>query len=152
EGTASSLKRPNVCDQDSSAYRASRVPCAMGTTDRNEHVGTLTQSAGQVGLDGWTSVRVSGKDRASFLHNMCTNDIRSLAEGSGCESFFCDVKGKIVGHVFVLAAAEEHLLLAAPGLGERLVSHLDRYVVREDVQLADQTASVAWTLIAGRNC
>jgi folate-binding protein YgfZ len=109
----------------------------------------LVDAPGQVPLDGWTTVRVAGKDRAAFLHNMCTNDIRSLADGSGRETFFTDVKGKIIAHAFVLAAADHVLLVAVPAVAERLIPHLERYIIREDVQLLDQTAELAWTLVAG---
>jgi folate-binding protein YgfZ len=105
---------------------------------------------GHVSLEGWTTVRVAGKDRATFLHNMCTNDIRALAAGGGCEAFFTDVKGKIIAHAFVLASTDEVLLVAVPGVAERLNPHLERYVIREEVQLVDQTAKLAWTLIAGK--
>jgi folate-binding protein YgfZ len=110
----------------------------------------LFNSPGQVALDGWTTIRVAGKDRAAFLQNMCTNDVRSLVDGSGCEAFFTDVKGKIIAHAFVLAAADELLLVAVPGVAERLIPHLERYIIREDVQLVDQSAEIGWTLIAGQ--
>ena len=111
---------------------------------------SLFNRPGQFALDGWTTVRVAGEDRATFLHNMCTNDVRALADGSGCEAFFTDVKGKIIAHAFILATANEVLLVAVPGVAERLIPHLQRYVIREDVQLVDQSAELAWTLIAGR--
>jgi folate-binding protein YgfZ len=107
-------------------------------------------SAGHVALERWETVQVAGRDRATFLHNMCTNDIRALADGSGCEAFFTDVKGKIIAHTYILATADELLLIAVPGVAERLIPHLDRYVIREDVQLADRTTDYAWTLLAGR--
>lgn len=110
----------------------------------------LTERAAFVALDDWTTVLVSGADRATFLHNMCTADVRALAAGQGAEAFFTDVKGKIVAHAFILAGAEDHWLVGGPGQAERLIAHLDRYIIREDVQLADHSAEAAWTLVAGR--
>jgi folate-binding protein YgfZ len=100
-------------------------------------------------LPGWTTVRLTGADRASFLHNMCTNDIKGLAVGGQCEAFLTDVKGKIVGHVFVFVEADQLLLLTVPGQAERIVSSLDRYVIREDVQLVDETATYEWAIDSG---
>lgn len=102
-------------------------------------------------LDGWSTVEVAGRDRASFLHNLCTNDVRGLAPGAGCEAFFTDVKGKIVAHAFVLVGDEAIQLVMVPGSAALLIAHLERYVIREDVQLSDLTATVSWSLVVGFN-
>jgi folate-binding protein YgfZ len=108
-----------------------------------------TTHAAVFAMRDWTTLRISGADRASFLHNMCTNDIRGLPVGGQCEAFVTDVKGKIVGHVFVMAEPEQLLLLTVPGQAERLISHLERYIIREDVQLTDETAAYNWGLEVG---
>jgi folate-binding protein YgfZ len=116
---------------------------------QDEQYRRATESAGLIALDDWSTVRATGGDRATFLHNMCTNDIRDLAAGAGCEAFFTDVKGKIVAHAFVLADEDAIQLLAIPGTAQRLIAHLDRYIIREDVQLADASADFVWTLLVG---
>lgn len=105
--------------------------------------------AGVIDLSNWNTLRVAGADRATLLHNLCTNHIRDLTPDSGCEAFFPDVKGKVVAHGAVLCGADEFLLLLSPGQIERLMTHLDRYIIREDVQLADATAEFAWSLVVG---
>lgn len=109
----------------------------------------LLERCGYVAMEGWSVVVLTGTDRESFLHNMCTNEIRKLAAGAGCEAFFTDVKGKIVAHVWVLLAEDRITLLAVPNQAEKIVSHLDRYIIREDVQLADRSQAEAWTVLAG---
>lgn len=109
----------------------------------------VVSDAGCVPLADWSTVEVTGRDRASFLHNMCTNDVRSLTPGGGCEAFFTDVKGKIVAHAFILADEEAIQLVMVPHAAQRLIDHLQRYVIREDVQLADRTSAVEWTLVVG---
>jgi folate-binding protein YgfZ len=89
-----------------------------------------------------------GQDRQAFLHNLCTNDIRRLTTGEGCEAFCTDVKGKIVAHVYVLARDAELLFLTVPGQAATLIAHLDRYIIREDVQLHDQSDTTCWLWIA----
>jgi folate-binding protein YgfZ len=111
----------------------------------------VTNGAGFVALDRWSTVRVSGRERASFLHNMCTNDIKSLSPSCGCEAFFTDVKGKIVAHAFVLAGEDAFSLLMVPDSAGRLIPHLDRYIIREDVTLTDESSDVVWTLVFGAN-
>lgn len=102
-----------------------------------------------VQLAGWTTIVVRGADRAKFLHNMCTNDVLSLTPGDQCEAFITDVKGKIVGHVVILAVADELILVAVPDQASRLITHLERYIIREDVQLEDATSGVNLSLAIG---
>ena len=109
----------------------------------------LHEGCGFVPLTDWTVVGLTGADRQNFLHNMCTNEIRKLAPGAGCEAFLTDVKGKIVAHVWVLLGEEYLTLLAVPRQAEKIIAHLDRYIIREDVQLADRTSDEAWMVTAG---
>ena len=70
-----------------------------------------------------------------------------MRPGDSCEAFFTNVKGKIVGHGIVSCRDDELLILGSPGQGARLVEHLDRYVIREDVALKDETASRSYWLV-----
>ncbi len=109
----------------------------------------LLNRSGYVALKDWSVVTLAGTDRQSFLHNMCTNEINKLTVGEGCEAFCTDVKGKIVAHVWVLLSENRTTLLSVPNQAEQIVSHLDRYIIREDVQLADRSQAEAWTVLAG---
>ena len=109
----------------------------------------LAGGCGYYALANWSVVTLTGADQQSFLHNMCTNDIRTLSTSEGCEAFCTDVKGKIVAHAFVLLRENHIALLTVPDQAERIISHLDRYIIREDVQLADASHANAWTMLAG---
>jgi hypothetical protein len=100
-------------------------------------------------LAGWTQVDLTGSDRAQFLHNFCTNDIRGLTTGNGCEAFITNVQGKVLAHVFVYAAREALRLVAAPGCAGAIIRHLSRYQINEDVTMADRTAERGLLLVAG---
>jgi folate-binding protein YgfZ len=100
-------------------------------------------------LAGWTSISVTGADRQTFLNNFCTNDVKRLVPGASCEAFFTNVKGKIVGHGVLNCRENEMVFIGAPGQGLRLVEHLDRYVIREDVKLRDTTEERSYLLVAG---
>lgn len=109
----------------------------------------LTADCGFVPLAMWTVVSLGGDDRQTFLHNMCTNDIKALAPAQSCEAFCTDVKGKIIAHVFVHQEVERTWLLTVPDQAERIITHLDRYIIREDVQLIDESETSDLTLVAG---
>ena len=110
----------------------------------------LTSGAGLVDLNDSTLVEISGDDRAAFLHNLCTNEIRKLPAGAGCEAFLLNVQGKILFYVLVFSGSDSLVLQTSPGHGERLVAHLDRYLIREKVTLADRSAESAELLLAGQ--
>ena len=109
----------------------------------------LLTCCGYVSLEDWSIVALTGADRQSFLHNMCTNEIQKLSAGEGCEAFLTDVKGKIVAHVWVLLQEDALTLLAVANQGDTIINHLDRYIIREDVQLADRSQAETWMVLAG---
>jgi folate-binding protein YgfZ len=100
-------------------------------------------------LAGWSSVSIRGKDRQAFLHNFCTNDVKRLVPGTSCEAFVTNVKGKIVGHGIIGCADDELKFVGAPGQAATIIGHLDRYIIREDVQLTDSTETRSYVLIVG---
>ena len=109
----------------------------------------LRGGSGFVELRDWSSVTLTGRDRQTFLNNFCTNEVKRLAPGDHCEAFITDVKGKTVGHGLVICRDDELVFVTAPGRAATLVAHLDRYVIREDVQIADTSADRAFVLVAG---
>ena len=109
----------------------------------------LVNSRGALTLTGWTTLKIRGGDRARFLHNMCTNDINGLKPGDGCEAFLTDVKGKIISHVTVLVLVDQLLLIAVPGQSDLIITHLEKYIIREDVELYDATLEGACSLLIG---
>jgi tRNA-modifying protein YgfZ len=111
----------------------------------------LAQNTGVISLVGWTQVQLAGSDRSSFLQNMCTNDMRTLDAGKMCEAFLTDVKGKIVGHVLVIATPEHLQLLTAPNQAERIINQLDRYIINAEVTITDVTDQYTWYLVVGPN-
>ncbi|MCO6459358.1 MAG: folate-binding protein YgfZ [Pirellulaceae bacterium] len=120
----------------------------LSGSTRDQHA-ALTRSAGFHELLDRTHLELRGNDRATLLHNLCTNDIRRLQPGQGCEAFVLNVQGKIVGHVYVFCGPDSLLLDAPPGQASRLLAHLDRYIIREDVQLLDRSAEWTELLLSG---
>src|SRR5579871_701177 len=93
-------------------------------------------------------VEVTGKDAAGFLHNLCTNDVRNLAAGAACEAFLTTGQAKVVAYVLIAHArtpegGDTYWLDTAPGTAGRVVQHLDRYIISEQVELADRTDDFA---------
>src|SRR4051812_2151500 len=100
----------------------------------------LTQGVGFGFLSGRTVVSIAGSDRISFLHAFCTNNIKALIPGHGCEAFITSPQGKTLGYVLVFCEADEIVIDTAPQQATRLVEHFNRYVLSEDVQFHDRSA------------
>lgn len=109
----------------------------------------LRTGCGVVPLAGWSSVTLTGADRQKFLHSFCTNDVKRLQPGEHCEAFITNVKGKITGHGLVVCRENELVFVTVPGQAAKVIEHLDRYIIRENVQLRDTTAERAYLLISG---
>jgi tRNA-modifying protein YgfZ len=92
-------------------------------------------AAGWIAWPSRSQVRLTGADRAKFLHNFCTNDIKKLQPGQGCEAFLTSIKGRILGHLFVFAGESELTIDTVPGEDVKIRDHLDRYLITEDVQI-----------------
>ncbi|MBX3432775.1 MAG: folate-binding protein YgfZ [Pirellulales bacterium] len=98
-------------------------------------------------LAEWSVVEVRGADRQAFLNKFCTNDLAPLQAGQGAETFFTDVKGKVLAHAIAAIGDEAVRLVTVPGQALGLIAHLDRYCIREQVEFVDATATTqAWHL------
>ncbi len=111
------------------------------------------EAAAMFDVSARAKIELSGKDTATFLHNLCTNDIKNLAPGAGCEAFLCTAKARVVAPIRVsqVALAERPFFLVdtEPGLAAQVAAHFDHYLISEQVEIADQTGAWAMLHIAG---
>lgn len=92
-------------------------------------------------LSHWGVLKLTGKDRVTFLNAMVTNDIAKLAVGTACEALVTTTKGKIVAELLVLARPEELLVLVMQGSTTRVYDALESHIVADDVTLENLTGS-----------
>jgi folate-binding protein YgfZ len=110
----------------------------------------LRDGRGVVELVGWSSLTLTGADRQKFLNGFCTNDVKRLTAGANCEAFVTNVKGRILGHGLVDCRDDELVFITVPGQSPAIMAHLDRYIIREDVQLRDTTSERSYALVTGQ--
>lgn len=116
---------------------------------RHEYDQLLSGSA-VVDCRARTLVELAGQDRARFLHGFCTNDIKRLSPGEGCEAFITSVQGKVLGYTAIFAQEDSLVLDTVPGQAEKLLAHFDRYLIREDVRLIDRGNVNSQWLLGGQ--
>lgn len=95
-----------------------------------------------------TRLLVAGPDAAEFVNNFSTAAVGQLAEGGGCEGFFTDVRGRVIALAMILRTDGIEILTDG-GLGERLFAHLDRYHIREKVEIVDRSAGLTCRAVIG---
>ena len=108
------------------------------TQDRWQKIG---RDGGAVDLSNRAKWLLTGGDRMRYLNGQITQDIRRATAARSVYACVTDVKGRISGDVFVRVTVDgEGLLLdAEEGLREALMLRLDRYIVADDVEIADVT-------------
>lgn len=113
--------------ETSPAYRAAR-----------ERAATLALEPGLI--------VVSGRDRASYLQGLLTNDVVALAAGQGCYSTYLTPQGRMITDLHVYELGDVMLLRLPRTTKDVMLQRLDQFIFSEDVQLAD--ASDAQTALA----
>lgn len=90
-------------------------------------------------------LRLTGKDRARFLHGMVTNTVEGLLEGTGNHAALTTVKGETLLDLWVNNHADCLWLETEPTYQTKLYETLDRYLIADDVVMTDETD--AWVIL-----
>ncbi|OFW30215.1 MAG: hypothetical protein A3G76_14455 [Acidobacteria bacterium RIFCSPLOWO2_12_FULL_65_11] len=92
---------------------------------------------------------VSGKDRASYLQGLLTNDIAALKAGEGCYAAYLTPQGRMLADLLVYELGDVILLTLNGDVKDTVLARLDQFIFAEDVQLGDVTGSFAQVAVVG---
>ena len=93
---------------------------------------------------GWLKrVAVRGEDRFRWLSGMVTNMVTDLPENSGAWNLVLNAQGRIQGDLTVWREGDRLELEIAAGQFEKLLAHLERFIVMDDVELVPLTGEAA---------
>ena len=95
-----------------------------------EHRAVMT-GAGLIDRSTLGKATVTGRDRASFLQGMLSNDVKGLAPGQGCPAAFLDAHGKVVSLLSVYVLEDEILLELPTGSTEKFLQGIDKFLISE---------------------
>ncbi len=126
----------------SRAGEGARIVVRVKPLSRDEARNLAETSALVARAPDLTVLRVTGKDRQSWLSGLLTQDVAKLATGMGAYSFLCEKKGKILCdlHLFVEEGAIALVLPQIALAGVRAT--FDHHLIMEDVELADDARGV----------
>ncbi|MGA3162486.1 MAG: folate-binding protein [Terracidiphilus sp.] len=116
------------------AYRGVLTPRELDAPGRE----TAAQISGAAAHDlGWLRrVAVRGEDRFRWLSGMVTNTVNELGTNAGAWNLVLNAQGRIQGDLHVWHEGEKIELEIAADQYERLLAHLERFIIMDDVELA----------------
>ncbi|KAK1374288.1 Glycine cleavage T-protein aminomethyltransferase [Heracleum sosnowskyi] len=103
-----------------------------------------------VDLSHYGRIRVSGEDRAHFLHNQSTADFDSLREGQGCDTVFVTPTARTIdiAHAWIMKTAIT--LVVSPEISRSITEMLDKYIFFTDkVEVEDITTRTKLFVLVG---
>lgn len=94
-------------------------------------------AAGLIDLSFRASLRFTGPDRTSFLHNMLSNDVKSLRPGTGCYTAVLTQPSKVVADARLFCLEDALLLEVDLRFKDRAREHLEKFLVADEVEIED---------------
>lgn len=91
----------------------------------------------------------TGPDRARYLNAILTSDIKNLAENRGTVSLLLNPQGRILAEVETYALRDKLFCLSYTMIRERLIAWMDKYIIMDDVTLADESEQHATLALEG---
>lgn len=82
-------------------------------------------------------LQFTGSDRVSFLQGMLSNDVRLLKMFDGQQATILTQQGKVIADVRVLCAMNSIYLDFWEPLKDKILAHLNRYLVADEVEIND---------------
>jgi folate-binding protein YgfZ len=124
------------------------LPALPAASDR-ELLDALDRGVAWIDRSDRVRMEVTGPDRAKFLHNLTTNEVKRLGVGRGCEAFVTSPQGKTLGFV-TLHAGEDRIWLRTDSGGlVHVLPHFGKYGALDDVAWDDATARTFEQFLVG---
>lgn len=97
----------------------------------------LVGGAGFRILEDRLIVRVTGDDRVTFFHGMCSNDVKGAKPGAVLPALFLTEHAHVIGEFFMWVELDALTLETALEAWPREREHLDKLLVADDVEMEE---------------
>lgn len=121
----------------------------MNSSDVLKEYQALLQSAALLDFSGRCRFEISGADRISFLHNILTQDIKTMKPGEVRRSCLLNAQGKILADMDVYMFEDKIILDAEAVLETRIPEILEKYVITEDAVIRNVSNDLAHLAVEG---
>ena len=126
------------------AYHGVLTPLELDA--RASEIAALATGAALHDLGWLRRVVVRGEDRFRWLSGMVTNMVNDLPANSGAWNLVLNAQGRIQGDLTVWREEPALELEIYADQYEKLLAHLDRFIIMDDVELAGRDATVETAL------
>jgi len=109
----------------------------------------LRGAVGLIDVPDRALLQFTGPDRLAFLQGMLSNDLRRLNPFDGQYAAILTQQGKVIADVRVLCAMNSFYLDFWENLKAKVLGHLQRYLIADDVEIADRTAEYTFLSLQG---
>jgi folate-binding protein YgfZ len=109
----------------------------------SEGYDALRQGAAWLDLGTRGRIAVRGRDRARLLHAITSNEVKKMVPGDACYAFLLNPQGRIQADLQLLCLADRFLIDTEPGLREKVLLHIRRYIIADQVEVEDVTGQTA---------
>lgn len=110
-------------------------------TDPHQEHHAVRQSVGLIDLSHRGRFRLTGNDRAAYLHRIISNDVEGLSIGEGNYATILTNRGKIIADMNVYVFNDFIGIETNTETTSTLYQELDKYLVADDVTIEDLTES-----------
>jgi folate-binding protein YgfZ len=122
-------------------YRGVLSPIQLDAPERE--IEALTKEAAVHDLGWLKRMAVHGEDRFRWLSGMVTNTVNELEPHGGAWNLVLNAQGRVQGDLTVWREGDGLELDIAADQYEKLKSHLERFIIMDDVELADLSGESA---------
>jgi folate-binding protein YgfZ len=109
----------------------------------------VRSTCGFIDLSHRGLLQLSGPDRLSFLQGMLSNDLKLLKPFEGQYATLLTQQGKVIADVRALCSLNSFYLDFWENLKDRITEHLNRYLVADEVEIADRSDEYATLSVQG---
>jgi len=124
-----------------------KIPFTYANT--TEEYWTIKKAVGLADISHLGRLRITGKDRVSFLNGLLTNDISQLKENKGQRSALLNSKARVLADLHLYAEQDSLLVDTGESPASHVKEILDRFIITEDVQIQDSSQDLVQLTVQG---
>jgi folate-binding protein YgfZ len=109
----------------------------------------LRHGAAWLDLSARGRIVARGRDRARLLHNLSSNDVKKMVPGEVQYAFLLNPQGRIQADLHLICFPDHFLLDTEPELREKVLQHIRRYIIADQVELEDVTDRLTSVAVEG---
>jgi folate-binding protein YgfZ len=94
-------------------------------------------------------IKASGIDLIDFLNRMSTNDLRKFPTDEYRKTILTTDKGRITDLINVFNFKDRQFILTSDNFQDKVISHLDKYIIMDDVKLEKSPEKYFHIVITG---